>query len=157
MEERTPDKSQQEFSVENEQKIFPKWIRPTLEDEGGEIKRTAIDLGIDEQKILEAFTAAGLEEFDDTAWQQLENANSSQPLTIEEVRKILRSREDFADAEQKFTDIEERLTDGQEMWAPVVLLRPGQKPYLIGGNSRLMACRTLHIRPMVLVLRLENE
>ncbi len=42
---------------------------------------------------------------------------------------------------------------GKKLPAPIVLMRKGKPPYLVGGNSRLMASRALGTKPKILAVR----
>ena len=148
MSEHTPQEKPPASALERGESVSPQWIRPTLEYEGGEIDRTARELGLDTHRLRDAFMNGQLEDLTDDDWNQLENTESAEHLTLEEVRGILEEKRDFS-------SIEEGLTQGRDIYAPAVLFRPGHRPYLIGGNSRLMGCRALNIRPKILAVQME--
>jgi len=134
-----------------EQLLKPQWEKPTLEEEKAEIERTADELKIDVKTLLQAFEKAELEELADKDWLALQNTQSSDPnTTIKDARYICKGYG------RNFKRIEKGLRNGHTFPAPLVLYRKNQPPYLIGGNSRLLGCRGLGLRPTVLALRLKS-
>ena len=128
----------------------PKWKKPSLEEEMEELERHAEESGINLDSLVTAFNSAELQELSDEDWMNMENCDSrDKTWTTDEVRKYLEGKRDF----QK---IEEGLKRGDTMPAPVVLYQKDHYPNLLAGNSRLLGCRALKIRPMVLALRLES-
>lgn len=122
-----------------------KWIRPDYAEEGVEVERTAKTLGIPEAKMKQAWDRAKVEPLAEEAWSQLENTDSYDTDTLEKADKL---------AEQYDRNIPWTLQRmGGELPAPIVLLRKGKPPYLIGGNTRLMISRALGAKPQVLTLR----
>lgn len=125
----------------------PQWQRPSLEEEKGELERHAEDSGIDLDSLVQAFEQAELQELSDEDWLNMANCDSSDPTwTIEQIRKHLEGQRDFK-------KIEAGLKGGHTIPAPVVLYHKGHRPNLLAGNSRLLGCRALGIRPTVLAIR----
>ena len=139
-----------EADLENELRI-PQWGKPSLEEETGELERHAQESGMDVKSLKEAFKQAELQELCDEDWENMENCDSKDTSwTSQEVHEYLKGKRDF----QK---IEDGLRSGASMPAPVVLYREGYKPNLLAGNSRLLGCRALGIRPMVLAIHLDGR
>ena len=115
------------------------------EDE--ELQRTAREMQLDYGNLVHAFQNAQLEELSDTDWTRMENTDSIGDWTKDEVIENIGSNRDHA---RIFHGIE----NGEDMPAPIVLFRNGESPYLIGGNTRLMACKALGIRPVVLAIHM---
>ncbi len=131
----------------------PKWEKPTLEEEQAEIERTAEHLGIATSILLDAYETAELEELSNEDWANLDNADSSaSDWTMEDAR--YKCEQEYG---RDFKRIEDGLKSGHTFPAPLVLFRQNQVPYLIGGNSRLLGCRVLGLRPTVLALRIDNS
>ncbi len=127
------------------------WQKPDLSLELGEIERTAEETGIPLEKMVAAFDTAELQELSDEDWESMINCDSRDPSwQLDEIREHLKNKRDFE-------RIEQGMKAGDTFPAPVVLYRENQPPYLIGGNSRLLGCRALGLRPTVLALRLESE
>ena len=128
----------------------PRWEKPNLSVEMEEMERTAEVLEIAQEVLLRAYEKAELEELSDADWNGMQNADSSDTSwTPEDVREHLKGNRDFE-------RIEQGMRAGETLPAPIVLYRENESPYLIGGNSRLLGCRIVGIRPMVLALRLEQ-
>jgi len=128
----------------------PQWQKPSLAEEMGELERHAEDSGINLDSLVSAFEKAELQELSDEDWVNMENSDSSDATwTADQVREHL-------DGKRDFKKIEEGLKRGDVMPAPVVLYRKGHRPNLLAGNSRLLGCRALGMRPTVLAIRL-NE
>lgn len=125
------------------------WERVSLIDELGELERTAEDLGIPLERLTAAFAQAEVETLSDADWERTLNCDSSDTSwTFDDAREYLRGKRNFAAIVTGFNL-------GVPMPTPVVLYRPGEPPYLIGGSSRLLGCRVMNKRPKVLALRLE--
>ncbi len=65
--------------------------------------------------------------------------------TIDEIRTHLNEKIDFA-------HIEAGLKNSQQMYAAGILFRKNKRWYLVQGNSRLLGCRDLHLRPKVVAI-----
>ncbi len=126
----------------------PRWQKPWFLHDLGEIERTAQELGIDLQSLVAAFAKGALAELSDADWVNMKNCDSHDPSwTIEEVREHLKVKRDFG-------RIEQGILAGHSLPAPVVLYRDNEPPYLISGNSRLLGCRALGLRPTVFAVNL---
>jgi hypothetical protein len=126
------------------------WIKPSLLDERGELERTSEEWEIPLELLLDAFDVAELTRLQDSDWKRMVNCDSSDlSWTIEEVRAHLAGFRDFE-------RIERGLRSGGRFPVPVVLYRRGHRPNLLAGNSRLLGCRTLRIRPVIFSLFLED-
>ena len=124
-----------------------KWKKPDLKEEQGEVERTALDLGIENyEDIMAAGKKAKLEPLDDDTWSQLENTDSYDTDTMKKADS--RARKYNRDIASVLDGM------GKELPSPVVLFREGEPPYLVGGNTRLMASRALGHTPKVLAIRL---
>lgn len=138
------------FSPESHLIPHPKWCIPSLDSERGELERTARDLGIDVSHLISAFQEGVMQDLSDESWSQLVNADSCDTTwTLEEVRLHLEKKRDF-------TIIEKGFFSGDTFPAPIILFRKNSSPYLVAGNSRLLACRALAVRPKVFSLFLKE-
>lgn len=136
------------------------WVKPNFNLEEGEIRRTAMTLAGDNRdealkyltQILEALSNGYLESLSDELWSNLENTDSwekVEPGSIDEVRKI-------SDGYNKnFKGVYNAILEGKEISAPIILIKPNRKPYLISGNTRLMIARALAQRPRVWIAELK--
>jgi hypothetical protein len=138
-----------EAGVENELPK-PQWQKPSLEEEMGELERHAEESEIDLNSLVEAFKQAELQELSDEDWENMENCDSRDTTwTSEQIHEHLEGKRDFK-------KIEDGLSNGATIPAPVVLYREGHKPNLLAGNSRLLGCRALGLRPTVLAIHMNG-
>ena len=148
--------SEQPFDIKNlvkqagrEVAPAPRWEKPPFEEEVGEVDRTADELGLDKELLRAAYQAGQLEQLSDEDWAVMENCDSrDREWTSAEVAGHLAATRDYATIEAGFKS-------GNRMYTPVVLFRPGQPPYLVAGNSRLLGCRALGIAPTILAMRFQ--
>lgn len=127
------------------------WTHPHLHDEIEEFSRTAEDLGIPEESLISAYTMAEIRGLGDDVWSKLENSDSYGVKSEEDARVL---------AETYSRDIDsifEAIEKDSQLPAPIVLLRSNHPPYLIAGNTRLMAARAKKINPDVLFLEMESR
>ena len=124
------------------------WVPPLLHEEQGELERTALALGVELPTLLRACSHATLTELNAHTWSQLQNTDSNADLTVERAEHLARTYG------RDIGRIFEGLTTGADLPAPLVLLREGEPPYLVGGNTRLMASRALGHTPKVLLVRM---
>jgi hypothetical protein len=142
---RAPTKEQ----IDRARKEAPntKWKKPDIEEEQGEIERTALDLGIDNyEDLMERAKKSKLEPLTDEVWSQLQNTDSYDTDTVKKADRL--AREYNRDIASVFDGM------GKELPAPIVLFRKGKRPYLVGGNTRLMASRAFGHTPKVLIVRM---
>ena len=130
----------------------PKWHRPNTSkggDEYGELIRTRRELRLKSKELHSAVKRARLGQLSDKHWSKLDNTGSWQA----------NKRDADYDAKRYGRDIKsiyKGYKTGEKMPAPIVLHRPGKKPYLVGGNTRLLAASAMKIRPKVLHVRMKK-
>lgn len=122
---------------------------PDLNEEYEEIAERGSDLNLPVNQLLTALQNGKLELLDDTTWKQLQNTDSWRITTLNSAK--IKAQEYGKD----INSIIKGFYDGQ-IPAPMIIKRAGQLPYLIGGNTRLMAARALKIRPKVLIANLPS-
>ncbi|MGB0757859.1 MAG: hypothetical protein ACPGO5_05440 [Patescibacteria group bacterium] len=139
--------------------LEPRWVPPSLEEELGELQNAAENLGIDERVIISAFESGALEELADEDWSSMVNADSrDESWTLPEVRDWIKERNNLqSDNDRKVDMIIEGFEAGASLPAATVLYRHNERPYLIGGNTRLLVARGKGIRPHVFALRLNEK
>lgn len=123
-----------------------KWSKPSLGHEEGEVTRTAETLKIPPKKLLKAFDDGKVETLSDKDWSRLENTDSYDTDTFEKADALAK------EYDRGIAKVVQGL--GGTLPAPIVLFRKGEPPYLVGGNTRLMAARAFGAKPQVLALRL---
>ncbi|MFC1741256.1 radical SAM protein [Nanoarchaeota archaeon] len=128
----------------------PIWVKPAVERELGEIKRTAHFLDLDASLLIRLFRESHLESLDAADWSILENCESIDGGAPTE------ERQEQTKHKREFGLIQEAMHTGGSVPAPSVLFRNGYRPCVVAGNTRLLACRTLNIPPQILALRMES-
>ncbi len=120
------------------------WRKPDVEEEESEINRTAKALKLDPKALMKTVRGSKLETLDDKTWKRLKNSDSWESDTVDEANGRA------YDYDRDIASVFEGM--GKELPAPIVLMHKNT-PYLIGGNTRLMASRALKVRPKVLMVR----
>ena len=126
------------------------WYKPLMSEEHEEMERTSEDLGIDLHEIEDEYQKGSLVELTDNIWGKMENTDSWGIESLEDARRY---------AEDYGKDIErivEGFESGEELPAPIVLIKPDGVPYLVAGNTRLMVARALGVTPKVVMVRVEK-
>lgn len=147
-------------AFESRQILEIRWQMPQLENELGEIFRTAGRFTDDPKertsialRIFTALSKGKLEDLPESMWQALENTDSFniQKGDFDVARKI---------AEENDRDFDfylNRILSGEPVSAPTIILYRGIA-HTIGGNTRLMTARVFGVQPKVIVARLDaNE
>lgn len=129
--------------------IQPHWERAPIEKELDELPGHAARLGFSIPEFVEAYAAANLEDLSDEDWFRMRNCDTreGQVWTLDEIKG-------YRGHERDVDDIEKRMRGSEPVYAPTVLFREGQDPFLIGGSTRLMVCTALKIRPKVVAVRM---
>lgn len=122
------------------------WIMPNIEDEMNEIERTADELNIDLNNLIQATKMSKLVPLDEITWRSMKNTDSYHEIEKGDMEKVYR----FADDYQKDVgSIVDAFQQGGTLPSPIVLIQ-NNEPYLIGGNTRLMVSRAMGVQPMIL-------
>jgi cytidyltransferase-like protein len=121
--------------------------------EESEIERTAEVFNIPLEDLKYAFTAGSMVILSDDIWSKLENSDSYNVTSLDDVIKL---------AKQYGKNWKPTLTaikDGTVMDPPMILNYDKTRYYLVGGNTRLMFYKALGVTPKVLMatIDLPNE
>lgn len=129
----------------------PEWHRPDVsrDGEGEELSRTRRSLRVPAKELHAAVKKAKLGVLSDKHWEKLQNTDSWQATKADTHRL---AKKYGRDVKPIFRGIKK----GDKMPAPIVLHRKGKAPYLVAGNTRLMAASATKIRPKVLHVRLKK-
>lgn len=136
------------------QKSLPtkqKWGMPEWDKEEEEIQRTSRELGLDIDEIHTALERGQLTPLPDQIWSRMVNTDSWETIHPSHARQIADERD------RNIERIYDNFQDGKETPAPIVLLLPDGQPYLIGGNTRLMASRSTNRRPDVFLADMRQK
>jgi hypothetical protein len=139
--------------IQEAKEAGPKWLRPNTErggDEYGEISRTRRQLRLKASDLQSAVKKARLGHLSDKHWSKLDNTESWKANKWDANHYAKKYKRDIKSVYKGYKQ-------GAEMPAPVVLHRPGKQPYLVGGNTRLLAASAMGIRPKVLHVRLKGK
>ena len=129
--------------------IQPQWEKGPIEQELDELPGHAARLGFEIPDFVRAYESASLEDLSDEDWFSMRNCDTreGQTWTVEAMKE-------YRGYERDINDIEKRMRGHDSVYAPSVLFREGHEPFLIGGNTRLMMCTALKIRPKVVAVRM---
>jgi hypothetical protein len=124
------------------QGVRPRWARPILNDEKGEMIQMANNLRLPWNTIQQAFLKAELVTLERSIWSAMQNTDSTRNISMAEIR----TWEDSKDVD----GILEALKTGKDLAAPMVLIHEGV-PHCVAGNTRLSIAKVLGIVPKVLL------
>ncbi len=142
--------------------IAPKWVRPNLENERGELERVVSGFLQEEvganniERLLMLLETSPITELSEQDWEELENTDSFHDLTIGDVEKA----ESIADTYNRdlkevdrrdFKKLLESFQQNKEMECPLIVRSKQGRIHLVSGNTRLMICRVLGLRPKVII------
>lgn len=125
------------------------YVKPSLFIEMDELQRTADVFEYDVNELVQSFNKGELIELLKSDWKKLENTDSYYEIkNVEDVKKLAEKYD------KDFDRVYNQITVDKKIEAPIILYRNNQKPYLIGGNTRLMVLRSLGIIPTIFAVRL---
>jgi hypothetical protein len=90
---------------------------------------------------------ANVEVLTDEEWSQLENTDSWELETEEDIYYTIGGY--GRDKERILKHSLEPIRNGGVVETPIVVYSEGNPPYLVAGNTRLSACKVLGVTPMV--------
>jgi hypothetical protein len=129
----------------------PKWCKPSYSEEEREFARVSLTLEIHLDELREGFTKGELVDLPNWMWCSLLNTDSNDVFSLAEAeeRAKLYNRD--------LSRVVQGMSSRSTIPAPIVLSRGDSqgapRPYLMAGNTRLMACRVLNVRPKVWMMR----
>lgn len=121
-----------------------RWAPPDIGEERDEIERSAQDLSVPLDDLIDAIGAAKLGPLSTSEWSSMRNTDSWE--TDDESKARALADEYERDIDRLF----DALDSGKQLPAPIVIFPKGHDPYLVGGNTRLMAARARGLTPQVL-------
>lgn len=127
----------------------PRWQRPDVEQEKGELARTRKTLRLPAPKLHAALAKAKLGALSDKHWKNLQNTWSYKVKRKDHVKWAKEIGRDTKRLDKGFKE-------GHKMPAPIVLHRKNKPPYLVAGNTRLSAASVHGVRPKVLHVRVKD-
>jgi hypothetical protein len=127
-----------------------KWRNPDIDDEVGEIKRHASHFGITAERLKRVIESGKLVKMNGDMFKKLENTQMREINSIEDLKK--RGEEN----DKKWEEIMRRIEAGKSLYAPIVVHQQGNPPWLVAGNTRLMAARAYNITPKIWYVKIEK-
>lgn len=130
----------------------PDWTHPGVDgDESGEIHRTAHSLGVHPERLKSAVAKGKVAPIHPDHMAALQNTDANS------LRGKKDAKRKAAGYGRNIHRIFKGFRKGKKMPAPVILHRKGHDPYLIGGNTRLMAAHAAGIQPHAVHAHLNDE
>jgi len=136
------------------------WYKDAFNNEVGEFERVVNDLTADREsddewemmfdKLKKSYNNEPIKVLDDSVWAKLENTDSWSTTTINKVNKAIFDNSKGSGKRDIYDVISEIL--GNKTRCPIILKNKSGYT-LIAGNTRLMACRLIGIRPKVIVVK----
>jgi hypothetical protein len=127
------------------------WKPADLEEEDEEISRTADEQGLDHGELKKAFQSSQPQPLDDDTWAKMENTDSWGIRNMNHAKDVAKKYDRDIDS------ITKGFSSGLQMPSPLVVIKKDGTPYLVGGNTRLMAARAMGIRPHVMIADLRKQ
>jgi hypothetical protein len=136
------------------------WYKDAFNNEVGEFERVVNDLTADREsddewemmfdKLKKSYNNEPIKVLNDSVWAKLENTDSWSTTTINKVNKAIFDNSKSSGKRDIYDVISEIL--GNKTRCPIILKNKSGYT-LIAGNTRLMACRLIGIRPKVIVVK----
>lgn len=127
-----------------------KWHRPSTEEEKHEIRDRAKDLGVSHKHLADKIRKGKIAPLEDKHWKAMENTDSWGTTKMSHVKKVAKGYG------KNWEKVHQGYKKGHSMAAPMVVHRKKKRPYLVGGNTRLMVARAHKIRPHVVHVHLDD-
>lgn len=133
----------------------PQFSFPSFDHEIGEIERVQqhfnIQLADFVAKFLERARAGTLERLSDEKWDALENTDSHSTDILRGDWNAVSEHAGATEPNRDWQILKEKIRTGEPIDAPVIVRRGGIF-HLVSGNTRLMVCRALGVKPDVLIV-----
>ncbi len=127
----------------------PLFTEPDIFAESGELKRVAVEFGIDSSILQYQAQQGKLVELSNDVWELLENTDSND-IETGNFEKVA----EFAGyVHRDWESLHERLKNNQSVEAPIIM-KFGDRYHLVAGNTRLMVAKAMGIKPSVLMFEI---
>jgi hypothetical protein len=126
------------------------WKKVPYIDEKEEFERTVKNFSekVDEKEnntfLKKAYTTSKLISLNDRDWKNMENTDSWNVGTFENIQKIIKGDRNITVIINEFFSNSVR--------APIAIRLGEGQLYLVGGNTRLMAASVLGVKPKIVVV-----
>ena len=141
------DKFDKLFNDIKEKRKVINFIKPNLDIELEEIERTKQDLNLTNDQVNEIKEKFKTEELTVLNYKKIDNSDYGNVKSFDDVLNLVKKYgKDINRLLDKFSE--------GEVEAPIILSIDNKKPYLIGGNTRLMLLQSLNIKPKILKIKI---
>jgi hypothetical protein len=143
----------QDYADRLDKKPIKEKIQPTInpifknvdvEEEHDEIYRAASELGVNGEELKSKIKSAKPQRLSNEIWSQLQNTDSWEISSKEDVDKLSKKYNRDADS------IRDAFKNGKALPTPMIA-KKGNEYVLIGGNTRLMVSKEMGIKPFVVI------
>jgi len=133
-----------------------RWLKPDLEYESEELQRTSTELKIPIDALVDAFRSGKLMELSQQLLAKLQNTDvvARKPIKYGRIKNAVAK---YGKTPEGIARIKKLIRKGMEIDAPVVLFRPGQNPYLVSGNTRLLVANSMGTTPIVWAIKVDSR
>lgn len=138
------------------------WRKVSFREEESEFDRLASDLaaGLDDEVwnftfnyLKKLYSKSSLKELSESIWTKLQNTDSNSPnLSIEQALYSIKENS-LSSGTRDFDKVMDEIRNGKPR-APIIA-KINKKYTLVAGNTRLMACRVLKVRPKVILMEIK--
>jgi hypothetical protein len=134
------------------------WHAPSMEEEAGEFQRTAQELSLSVYDLMTAFEKGKLTELSRSDLGRMENSDwvDMRPGDFVNLRGKADQYERQIGAEDQPGTLMHAFVQKRSLPAPIVL-KIGQRLYLIAGNTRLMMAAVFNVLPKVWLVELDQK
>ena len=126
-----------------------RWTKGSFSSEAAEFKRYTQDVR-ELAEITNTYNVASLSVLTDTMWKALENTDSWDTKTLDDIFRALKAN----NAPRNLERILQQFVAG-EVAAPIVI-SSDEGMECLAGNTRLMVARMLGVRPKVVVVKYDR-
>lgn len=124
------------------------WRMPSWEEEIGEFLRVSQVLDMPLTALRHLWEESHVRDLDQNTWGRLRNADSAKMAPGDHEKAFGAARA----AGRDMTRVMDAILSGGVLPMPIVMLLDDGTPYLVAGNTRLMACRVEGRTPAVLLM-----
>ena len=119
------------------------WKPPDLSAEVGEFERHASRFELSAEELEEHVSKGQLIPMSKELYNTLQNTQMREVNSVEDLDRI------GAENKKDFEGIKKGIEAGSEFNAPIVVQKEGESPWLVAGNTRLVAAAAYGITPKV--------
>ena len=131
------------------------WVKEQYENERGEFERAGRAVSNKNNKIIQenitylkdSYKKSNIVSLSDQAWQKMQNTDSWKTDTFTKILNAFSNNNEKRDIGRILSQFEM-----EKIKCPIAYKRDDNVLVLIAGNTRLMLCRVLGIRPNIVII-----